>query len=90
MAQSSLWPLGFSVCLTFDVLNPGHTCCQIPGDSVCVLRGCRALEIASEVARSAPLSLRMAKASINHGMDVDLATGLSMVGHGHGQGAVTS
>ena len=41
---------------------------------------CRALEIAKDVAKSAPLSLRMAKAAINHGMDVDLATGLRMVG----------
>jgi methylglutaconyl-CoA hydratase len=40
---------------------------------------CRALALAADIARSAPLSLRMAKAAINHGLDVDLATGLRMV-----------
>lgn len=38
----------------------------------------RALEIAADIAKSAPLSLRMAKAAINHGMEVDLGTGLQM------------
>lgn len=53
-----------------------HTCTVI-----CVVRMvlCSALAIASDVAKSAPLSLRMAKAAISHGMDVDLSTGLKMV-----------
>mmetsp|Transcript_31075 Transcript_31075/g.68998 ORF Transcript_31075/g.68998 Transcript_31075/m.68998 type:complete len:326 (-) Transcript_31075:284-1261(-) len=36
----------------------------------------KALEIAAEMARCAPLSLRMAKEAIAQGMNVDLATGL--------------
>jgi len=38
----------------------------------------RALAIAQDIAKSAPLSLRMAKAAINNGMDVDLSTALKM------------
>ncbi len=41
----------------------------------------RALEIAALIAKSAPLSLRMAKAAVNHGLEVDLSTGLHMVRH---------
>ncbi|KAF6266489.1 ClpP/crotonase-like domain-containing protein [Scenedesmus sp. NREL 46B-D3] len=38
----------------------------------------RALELAREIAQSAPLSLRSAKAAINQGVEVDLATGLKL------------
>lgn len=38
----------------------------------------RALELAREVAQSAPLSLRAAKAAISQGVEVDLATGLKL------------
>lgn len=38
----------------------------------------KALEIARAIAQGAPLSLRMAKAAISQGLDVDLHTGLKM------------
>ncbi len=41
-------------------------------------RRLRALTLASEIARSAPLALRMAKAAVNAGLEVDLGTGLRM------------
>mmetsp|Transcript_23764 Transcript_23764/g.65343 ORF Transcript_23764/g.65343 Transcript_23764/m.65343 type:complete len:328 (-) Transcript_23764:258-1241(-) len=36
----------------------------------------KALELAKDIIKSAPLSLRMAKAAINHGMDTDSNTGM--------------
>lgn len=42
----------------------------------------RALEIAKDIAKSAPLALRMAKAAINSGMDLDMSTALKLVGMG--------
>jgi len=38
----------------------------------------KALAVAQEIAQCAPLSLRMAKAAITHGLEVDLATGLKV------------
>ncbi|GLI64111.1 hypothetical protein VaNZ11_007286 [Volvox africanus] len=38
----------------------------------------RALQLAEQIVRSAPLSLRQAKAAVNRGLDVDLHTGLAM------------
>ncbi|GBF92605.1 hypothetical protein Rsub_05219 [Raphidocelis subcapitata] len=38
----------------------------------------RALEVAADIAQAAPLSLRMAKAAINGGLEVDLASGLAL------------
>ena len=38
----------------------------------------RALQIAGGISKCAPLSLRMAKAAVNLGMEVDLTNGLKM------------
>ncbi|KAG2428602.1 hypothetical protein HYH02_014304 [Chlamydomonas schloesseri] len=38
----------------------------------------RALQLAEQIVRSAPLSLRQAKAAVNRGLEVDLHTGLAM------------